>query len=152
MDTYRHASGAFSLELPDGWQAEEGIEQVALLATAPEADLGFTPNMVVTVEALATDPDPTDWFQQHSRNLVATLEDPQLIDVGLASVGGFVAQRVLVHHELDGHAVTLEQWACPVAGFGWFLSFSVASLVYDRWVDLAQAMADSFELLGSDSA
>ena len=151
MPEYRHATGAFQVNLPDGWRADESIDNCALVAVDPIDDFGFHANIVVTVEEVLDAADRVAMFPDHIRAVREGLTSTRIIDAASAQVSGFPAQRVLLHHETPGDAITLEQWFLPVGRYAWYLSASVASLSYDYVADVLHDIVASFELLEPSS-
>lgn len=151
-DDHHHTSGAFSMSLPAGWRATEEVESVALIAVAPDDDLGFHRNVVITVEELPDDLDADDWWQRARRAVTDELSAARLLDVAEAELAGLPAQRLLVHHLADDHDVALEQWTAPVGPYGWTVSTSVAALAYGQHADELRSTVASLRLHVADGS
>ena len=154
---YRHPRADFTLPLPAQWQLSEDIQpHVALVVVEPPKDGGFRANLVVTVEPLAANADLQVWQDATERHLPDNLSQFMLLDRELLTDGPYPIVRRLAHHEGDGqYAVTMEQWAMAEAGYGYVITFSVGTLEYDAYADLAAEAATKFvpgsPRLGEDS-
>lgn len=151
-EDHHHTTGAFSMSLPEGWRVTEEVESVALIAVAPDDDLGFHRNLVVTIEQLPDDLDADDWWQRARRAVTDLLTAARLLDVAEAELAGLPAQRLLVHHLADDHDVTLEQWIAPVGPYGWTVSTSVAALAYGRHADELRTTVATLRLHAPDGS
>lgn len=149
MRRYRDPDGRFELPVPEGWRLRTHVPDTVLVLVDETPSLGFHPNVVVTLEELADSADVSTWVTEQGAVLSKVLVDPLLLDVERVEVAGIGAQRLLCHHDVDGHAVTLEQWVVPAGNFGWTLSASVASLAYDRYADLIGDVVEGFRLTGA---
>jgi len=110
---FTHLSLGFSIELPPAAEVLEHVTGTALVAAEPakEAGDGFRANLVVTAQELPLGLDVEDFVDAGLANQSAELVDFRAIDrEPMTLVSGELATRILGHHDVDGQAVTVEQW------------------------------------------
>jgi len=125
----------------------EGVPLAALVAVEPAAsEDAFRANLVVTVEELPGEyaSDPERYTDASVAAQAATLAGFHLIDREPVALDGGPATRLLAHHDVDGQAVTLEQWQLVAGGRGYTLTASCWTLDYDALADAFAASAATF--------
>ena len=140
---HRHAGLAFEIAPPAGFEVEEDLEDVALLARATASPRGFHPNLVVTVEPVDPRADVAAYTDASLDVQARALAAWRLIDRAAATLAGGPGTRTLGHHVVDEHAVTLEQWRLTAGGRGYTVSASCATLDYPALADELSAAAES---------
>jgi hypothetical protein len=145
---HRHPGHGFAISLPAGWQVHlDEPEGVALLGVEPEPDpWGFRTNVVVTVEDLNDEVTLAGWQAGATALLPETLSDYLLLDLQAGHVGAHAGLRRLAHHDADGRAVTMEQWATIDGARGFTLTASVSTLAYPGVSVRLAAIAGTFQL------
>lgn len=145
---HRHPGHGFAISLPPEWQVRlDEPDGVALLGIEPEPDpWGFRTNVVVTVENLGAEVMLPDWQAAATELLPQTLTDYLLLDLQAGHVGEQPALRRLAHHDADGRAVTMEQWATIEGSRGFTLTASVSTLAYPGVSQRLAAMATTFRI------
>jgi hypothetical protein len=145
---HRHPGHGFAISLPDGWQVRlDEPAGVALLGVEPEADpWGFRTNVVVTVEDLNDEVTLAGWQAGATALLPETLTDYLLLDLQSGHVGERAGLRRLAHHDADGRAVTMEQWATIEGARGFTLTASVSTLDYPGVSVRLAAIARTFQI------
>lgn len=142
--TYRHPELGFSLPLFADWEATEDVPGCALVAVEPERGPHFRANVVVTVEEAGAAGDLEEWVDRQVEGLRRSLVRPWLLDRETTEVGGRPAVRVLAHHYVSEHAVTLEQWTLLAGDHSLVLTASCDTLEYDEFAVLSHGIAERF--------
>jgi hypothetical protein len=148
LETYRHPTAGFELQLPLDWERAENVEGCALVAVEPPRDdPHFRANVVVTIEPLRADAELDAWADRSLGALRESLERLRVIDLDATQVGGIPARRALTHY-LHGQfgGVNLEQWSLVRAGLGFVVSCSTAALEYDDLWLLTNSVAEGLRL------
>lgn len=143
---YRHPSLGFTLELPAGAEVLPDVPGAALVAAEPlHEQVAFRANLVVTVEEGQPSWDSLEAYTDASLATQAeVLIAFRLIDRAAATLRGGEAARTLGHHDVDGQAVTIEQWRLLSAGRGYTLTGSCWTLDYDSLTDAFTTSAETF--------
>ena len=148
LETYQHPSAGFELPLPRDWEHSENVHGCALVSIEPPRDGShFRPNVVVTVESLATDVELESWAGSSLDALSESLHRLRVIDVDSVEIGGLPARRALTHYLHDRFGgVNLEQWSLIHRGLGYVVSCSTAALEYDDLWSLTNTVADGMRM------
>ncbi len=139
---YRHPQLGFEMQLPSASELVEDAPGVALIAMEPEeAGAAFRANIVVTVEEVPTETDVHSYTDESLANQEEALAAFRLIDRARAGLAGAESTRTLGHHNVDGLAVTVEQWRVVVGALGYTVTASCWTLDYDNLADTFSATA-----------
>lgn len=143
---FRHPTLGFSIELPPAAEVLDDVPGTALVAAEPpDPEVAFRANLVVTIEELAPAIDHVETYTDASLAFQATeLASFRLIDREPITLAGSGATRTLAHHDVDGQAVTLEQWRLLSAARGYTVTASCWALDYDSLADAFTASAETF--------
>jgi hypothetical protein len=146
--TYRHPELGFELALPDGVAASDDVPGIALLLRPredPEPPT-FRPSLTVVAEELAGDSTLEGYAGASLRDQHRLLRSHHLLDVVTTSLGPRPAVRSLAHHNVDGEAVTIEQWRLLDGRLGYVLTASCATLDFGELGESLASTAESFRL------
>jgi hypothetical protein len=134
----------FAIEAPDGWEAVEGVEGMAVVLREPDAPpSGFRANVTVTAEPSAA-PDVETYTDEALAAQDELLEAHRTIDRVPDRLGEAACTRTLGHHAHAGHAVVIGQWRMLDESVGWTVTASCAALDYAGLADALDACAESF--------
>jgi hypothetical protein len=145
---HRHPEHRTAISLPPTWTVRlDEPEGVALLGIETETDpWGFRTNLVITVENLDRGTNLHSWQAGATKLLPEALTDFLLLDLQPANVGECPGLRRLAHHDADGRAVTMEQWATIDGDRGLTLTASVSTLAYAGLAGQLAAIAGTFRV------
>ncbi|MDP8943607.1 MAG: DUF1795 domain-containing protein [Actinomycetota bacterium] len=111
----------------------------------------FRANLVVTVEEVRAGTD----VERYTDDALATQERSlaafRLIDRAPATFATGEGTRTLGHHNVDGMAVTIEQWRLIAGGLGYTVTASSWTLDYADLADALFAAAESLRTAEENS-
>lgn len=136
--------GRFRLSLPVDWEPAQppGPAIPLIAAERPTGDVGFRPNVVVTLDAVATTFE--DWQLGNDQLLPGALQDYRLLDLERLLVAGHQGVRRLATHTVGDRSVTMEQWAALVGAQGWTVTFTVPTTRYAAMAPGLRTLAATF--------
>lgn len=138
----------FALALPPDWELlVDPRVDVAFVALEPTVDpWGFRTNVLVTLDNLDRGMTLGAWQDGADKLLPAVLKDYLLLDREDVHVGPGAGVRRLAHHDADGRAITMEQWATVEARCGITVTASVSTLAYPTYADRLTAIGTSLHI------
>ncbi len=136
---HRHEAGGFELLTPVGWKLIEVSERGMLLGASLE-DYDLTASASITIEAVEPGAQLADLTSRAEARGTASMRP---IDRLGDRIGPNVVERVLLHCEREGRAVTVEEWRLLAGDRLVTISAACPTPAYARHADAFAELAHS---------
>jgi len=147
LEAYSRPELGFAISFPAESELLEDVRGAAVIAIEPPGEGSFRANLNVVVERLDPPLGFDDYLERSLEVERRALSGHQLLDRTPATLDGAPGLRTLAHHDVDGQAVTLEQWRALVGPTAFVISASCGTLDYDGVADTFAQCAETFRLL-----
>ena len=154
LETYRHPTLGFAIDLPPGLELHASLPGAALVAVEREDALphgAFRSNLTVIAQDVGPGVALDAQLERSLLDQERVLEGFRLLDREATTLAGLPAVRTLAHHRSGGDlAVVAEQWTTMRDGLAWTVTCTCEALAYDVSADVLSAAAESlrFEARG----
>ena len=149
LETHRHGTLGFSIDLPAGLVVDEDQPGVALVAyERPDAlpPGSFLANLSVLVEDLGGELPLDAYLEGSLAEQERTQDGFRLIDREDVEVSGRPAVRTLAHVRDGRVGAVAEQWRLVDGRHGWIVTCTSDALGYDLTADVLTAAVQSLKL------
>lgn len=148
---HRHEVLGFELRAPSGWRLlDESEHGLVVGAPSGESEGEFVARVAVAVEAVEPGADLAAVTTRALSSQARAAGTPvRLVDRLAERVGSFAAERVVLHCEVESHAVTVEEWRLLAGGRLVAVSAACATAAYDGLADDFGRVARSLRVDGS---